>query len=123
MKKLFVLTAGLLITAAMVSAQDAPAKKQETAKTKTAQSAKTCDNKNCCMMKDGKMTMMKDGKEMAMENDVTLANGTQVMKDGTMITRDGKKSMMKNDQCVDMAGTECKMMPMHHDMKKHEPVK
>jgi hypothetical protein len=68
--------------------------------------------KDCCTMKDGKMVCMKDGKTMAMTMDMTLKNGTTVMKDGTVKMKDGKTMMMKNGDAVDMDG---KMMKMPMD--------
>jgi len=57
------------------------------------------------MMKDGKLVQMKDGKEIAMTEDVKLGNGTLVHKDGSMDTKDGKKMMLKDGECIDMNGT------------------
>ena len=106
MKKLIMLAAGILITGGIVFAQDATPKKAEPVKKESAQTGKKekCNLKNCVMMKDGKMMMMKDGKEMAMDNDVTLENGSRVTKDGSLISKDGKKSMLKNNDCIDMKG-------------------
>ena len=60
--------------------------------------------KDCVMMKDSKMMVMKDGKTMMMDQDMTMKNGTMVMKDGTVKTKDGKTSMMKEGDSMDMNG-------------------
>ncbi|MHA4807844.1 DUF6799 domain-containing protein [Flavitalea flava] len=39
--------------------------------------------KDCVMMKDGMMMEMKAGKTKVMDHDMTMTNGTMVMKDGT----------------------------------------
>ena len=70
--------------------------------------------KDCCMMKDGKMMMMKDGKKMEMDKDMTMPNGTMVMKDGTCMMKDGTKMMMKEGDKMDMNGN----MMNHKKMKK-----
>src|SRR5215469_10097473 len=72
--------------------------------------------KDCCMMKDSKMWCMKDGKTMAMDKDMTMKNGTVVMKDGTVKEKNGKTWKMKNGESVDMEG---KMM----DMAKNDKMK
>ena len=65
--------------------------------------------KDCVMMKDGKMMMMKNGKMMDMDKDMTMADGTVCMKDGTCKMKNGKTMMMKNgDKCY---------MNGHMDMK------
>ena len=50
------------------------------------------------MMKDGKMMMVKNGKSMMMDKDMTMSNGTKVMKDGKIMMKDGKSTMMKDGQ-------------------------
>ena len=62
--------------------------------------------KDCVHMKGGKMMMMKDGKEMAMEKEMT-------MTDGTMLMKDGKKMSLKDGDKVMMDGTM-----MKHEMKE-----
>ena len=74
--------------------------------------------KDCVMMKDGKMMMMKDGKTMNMDKDMTMSNGTMVMKDGTVKMRDGKTMMMKNGDHMYMNGKMDKMGKMKMDDAK-----
>jgi uncharacterized protein YdeI (BOF family) len=73
---------------------------------------KTNKMKDCVMMKDGKMMVMKDGKTTAMDNTMTMKNGTMVMADGNVKMKDGKTMMMKDGDCMYMSGkmtTEKKM--------------
>ena len=65
------------------------------------------------MMHDGKMVMMHEGKATAMTETKTLPNGTQVMADGTVLTEDGKKMLLKEGQEI---GTDGKM---HDDAADH----
>lgn len=65
-------------------------------------------------MHNGEMVMIKDGKTMPVEKDMTMKNGTKCMTDGTYITKDGKRTMMKEGEMMDMNG---KMMM---GMKKNE---
>jgi hypothetical protein len=60
--------------------------------------------KDCMMMKDGKMMVVKDGKTMSMNMDMTLGNGTMVMKDGTVKMKDGSTQMLKEGQYIDKNG-------------------
>jgi hypothetical protein len=58
--------------------------------------------KYCAEMKNGKLTMMKEGKEMTA--DVTLANGTKIMMDGTVTIKDGTKRSLTDGECVNDNG-------------------
>lgn|GEM_PF-1815469 len=104
MKKILTAVMALFITTGLVQAQDQN-KSSSATPAATQPAAAKCDMKNCCMMKDGKLVQMKDGKEIAMTEDVKLGNGTLVHKDGSMDTKDGKKMMLKDGECIDMNGT------------------
>ena len=91
--------------------------------TATAQTKMSSDSKmsqsmeNCVMMKDGKMACTMNGKTMPMTKNMTMKNGTVVMANGTVKTKDGKTMMLKNGQCVMMSG-KVETMPMKSgDMK------
>lgn len=57
------------------------------------------------MMHDGKMMMMKRGKPTGpMENAMTMSNGTTVMVDGTVRTKDGSETHIKEGQMMMMDG-------------------
>lgn len=118
MKKILSAAIALLFTVNLAMAQDRDDAKQpattpgvETAKPAAAADAAPakCDMKNCCIKRGGKMFSVKDGMETPMESDLTLANGTVVMKDGTCVGKDGKKMSMKDGECVDMHGKTCVM--------------
>jgi Domain of unknown function (DUF6799) len=60
---------------------------------------------NGVMMKDGKMMMMTDGKASGpMDHDMTMSDGTKVMKDGMVKMKDGKEMHMKDGQMMMMDG-------------------
>ena len=60
---------------------------------------------NGVMMKDGKMMMMMDGKASGpMDHDMTMSDGTKVMKDGMVKMKDGKEMPMKEGQMLMMDG-------------------
>jgi hypothetical protein len=61
------------------------------------------------MMMDGKMQVKKNGKTTLMVKDMTLSNGTKVMKDGTMKTKTGETMVMKEGDVVYMDGKMGKM--------------
>jgi hypothetical protein len=48
--------------------------------------------------------MMKDGQDMAMDKDMTMENGVKVMTDGTVIKKNGKKKTMKDGDMMTMDG-------------------
>jgi hypothetical protein len=56
------------------------------------------------MMKDGKMMQMKAGTMTEMTQDMTLSDGTMVMKNGEVMMKDGKKMTMKNGDMITMDG-------------------
>ncbi len=60
--------------------------------------------KDCVMMKDGKMVVMKGGQTMAMDQDMTMSDGTVVTKDGTVKKSGGETLTLKDGQCVFMNG-------------------
>jgi hypothetical protein len=110
MKKLPYLLAAFLF-AGLTSVSDA----QTTPKAaRHAHSTTKSMAKDGCMMKDGNMMMMKGGKMMPMTTDITMANGTTCMTDGTCKMKDGTTMKMKNGQGMMMSG---KMKSMDEMMK------
>lgn len=99
MKKLPHLLAALLF-AGLTSATHA----QMAPKAAHTHSATKPSHQDCCMMKDGKMTMMKGGKMKPMTADMTMADGTVCMTDGTCKMKDGTTMKMKDGQCMMMSG-------------------
>lgn len=56
-------------------------------------------------MKDGKVWVMKDGKTMEMTEDMTLTDGTVVMKDGSYMEKGkGEKMMLKEGEAITWEG-------------------
>ena len=101
-------------TFTLARAQTIPAAKPMAAHTQMGEMSK-----DCCMMKDGKMMMMKGGKMMPMTENMTMADGTVCMTDGTCKMKDGKTMAMKNGQCMMMDGK----MTMMGGMKKGGKMK
>ena len=56
----------------------------------------------CAVMRDGKMVVLFEGKELS--TDVFLKNGTTVKPDGTVITREGVRTSLKEGECIDADG-------------------
>lgn len=61
-------------------------------------------NEKHVMMQDGKVTIMRNGKMFPVKSFTPLNNGTKVMSDGTIIKKDGSKTMLKEGECLNMAG-------------------
>lgn len=59
-------------------------------------------NHYCAKMKDGKLVVMHDGKPIT--GDVFLKNGTTIKPDGTVITKEGVRTVMKEGSCIDADG-------------------
>jgi uncharacterized protein YdeI (BOF family) len=56
------------------------------------------------VMQNGRIMSVKSGKMTAMDSDVTLSNGTKIMRDGSYTQKDGKKIMLKEGEHLDMSG-------------------
>jgi len=120
MKNLFKLLPALALVCCIsaAQAQSAPTKMKMAKSGKMAHAGHAKMEHDHMMMKDGKMMMMKGGQMMPMTETMTLANGTQVMADGTCMMKDGKKMMLKEGQEI---GTDGKMhMDTMHDKKMAE---
>jgi hypothetical protein len=73
--------------------------------------------KDCVMMKNGNLLQMKDGKTMDFSQDITLTDGTTIMKDGTVKKKDGTTVTLKEGDCIMMDGTV-----KHMGMKKKKDM-
>jgi hypothetical protein len=105
MKKLLILSAVFIMSAGATFAQDnMPSTKKDN------MSNMKHPMKDCVMMKDGKMWVMKGGKTMEMTQTMTMTNGTTVMADGSVKTKEGKTMMMKDGESMSMNGKMKKMM-------------
>lgn len=58
------------------------------------------------MMRAGKMIMTINGEMLLMDMDVVTTDGIKVRTDGTIITPDGKTSMMMEDQAMIIDGVK-----------------
>lgn len=58
------------------------------------------------MMRAGKMIMTINGEMLLMDVDVVTTDGIKVRTDGTIITPDGKTSMMMEDQAMIIDGVK-----------------
>ena len=69
-------------------------------------------------MEGGKMMIMKDGKATEpMTQEMTMTDGSKVMPDGTVKTKDGNQHRMKEGQMMTLDG---KMIEAGKDMKDHK---
>lgn len=57
------------------------------------------------IMRDGKLLMMKNGQTTQLTTDMTLDNGTVVMANGTVKTKEGTTTTLKEGDYVAMDGT------------------
>ena len=61
--------------------------------------------KDGVMMKNGKITKMQDGKDIGpMDRATTMANGTKVMMNGKIVTKDGQESQLQEGQLMMLDG-------------------
>lgn len=72
---------------------------------KMTKEEKAAAEMNHIAMKDGKVWVMKDGKTMEMTEDMTLMDGTTVMKDGSYMEKGkGEKMMLKEGEAITWEG-------------------
>ena len=61
--------------------------------------------KDGVMMKNGRIQKMQEGKDIGpMDRMTTMANGTKVMMNGKIITRDGQQSQLEEGQIMMLDG-------------------
>ena len=61
--------------------------------------------KDGVMMKNGKITKMQDGKDIGpMDRAMTMANGTKVMMNGKVVTKDGQQSQLQEGHMMMLDG-------------------
>jgi hypothetical protein len=100
MKKLLILAVVALLGSAMSYGQD-------TTKWKTKQSGaahNTMQPKGYVTMKGDRMLVYKNGQQTELKENLTLANGTVIMTDGTVLTKSGKTVKLSNGQWLDKNG-------------------
>lgn len=52
------------------------------------------------MMKDGRMVVVRNGESMPMDEDVTTADGTRVMRNGQVLMANGTARMMREGETM-----------------------
>jgi hypothetical protein len=57
------------------------------------------------ILKNGKLLMMKNGQTTQLTTDLTLDNGTVVMTNGSVKTKDGTVTILKEGDYIGMDGT------------------
>ena len=78
-------------------------------------SAVVAAEKDALFMKAGKVWRMHDGREVGpMDHQTTLSNGTNVMMNGKIKTKDGKETQLQEGQVIMLDG---KMKEGDKDMK------
>jgi hypothetical protein len=55
-------------------------------------------------MSNGRAMVMRNGVQSPIDNDITLSNGTVIMKDGTYKTKGGTSKTLKEGEMIDMDG-------------------
>lgn len=58
--------------------------------------------KYCAKLKDGIKTIVHQGAPITA--DVTLSNGTKIQPDGTIIKKDGTRTMLQEGECINKDG-------------------
>ena len=109
------------VAAALVLIGSANAQTQTTTKTKAKGDMKDKPMQSNAlrdgiMMHGGKLIVMKEGKASTLTEDMTLANGTMIRRDGSIKMKDGTTSMLKNGDHMDMDGN------IMHSMGEHDKV-
>jgi hypothetical protein len=99
MKKLTMLLFAAIACTSIATAQDTTKTKDKMHHMGSMKSMK-----DCVMMKDGKMMVMKGGETTAMDQEMTMTNGTVVGTDGSVKMKDGTSRQLKDGDCVYMDG-------------------
>lgn len=60
------------------------------------------DHTFCAKMVDGKLIVLFDGNILTSE--ITLDNGTRVKTDGTVVSKDGGRLVLKEGECIEQNG-------------------
>ena len=63
---------------------------------------RTDDDKYCAEMKDNRLVVVHEGNVIT--RDVTMSDGTQLLIDGTIVSKDGSRVMLRTGQCMDSNG-------------------
>ena len=71
---------------------------------KTSQKPGDKSHSDGVVMKNGKLMRISSGQKVALDQDLTLSNGTKIMRDGTIVKRDGSRVLLEEGQHIDMLG-------------------
>ena len=85
--------------------------------------AKSQPSQNGYMLKNGKIYMIKNGQASSTVETVSLANGSRLMSDGTVIKSDGSKIKMKEGEFIDFSGTMMNPRPDDIQDSNTKPAK
>ncbi|MDX5346591.1 MAG: hypothetical protein LPJ89_11640 [Hymenobacteraceae bacterium] len=110
MKKISMLLPALLLVLGCNLAFAQETKKKET-KTTTNQrvqqgnfESESMGVKDGIIMENGRLMLSKDGQRTQMQQDLTLQNGAKLMRDGTIIMKNGEKMKLENGDIIFMTG-------------------
>src|SRR5947208_3415592 len=73
--------------------------------------------KYCAEIRNGKLTVLNEGMPIA--EDITLANGTKIMMDGTVMMQDGTNRALTDGECIEKDGS----IITREQVKKEKSVK
>ncbi len=108
MKTRFLLTLALAATLPVISVSRAADEKKMPECTMSADGKLTTSDgkpmEGCTLMKDGKMHMVHGGKMMAMTTEMTMADGSKCLPDGTCVMKDGTKHKFTDGDVMDATG-------------------
>ncbi|MEX2485390.1 MAG: DUF6799 domain-containing protein [Brumimicrobium sp.] len=110
MKKLILVFTAIVITASAYALNDSTNKKTSPLDLNNIQNQNfqndTIDKKypDGVIMHNGQVMEVKNGEMTLLDRDITMNNGTRVMRDGTFTEKDGVKIKMKDGQHIDMKG-------------------
>lgn len=74
-------------------------------------------DKMCVTMKDGKLMVLKDGMMVPMEDAMVMENGTIVLLNGMIKTKEGNVTQMNEGDCLNMYG---EMIPLQRTKLQNE---
>jgi hypothetical protein len=69
------------------------------------------------MMRDGKIIVLRNGEEMPMEEEMTMSDGTRVMRNGQILRAAGTARMMREGETLTM---ERHQTPEAKDMSERQ---
>lgn len=74
-------------------------------------------NKTCVTMTNGKIMFLKNGSMVPLDQAMVMQNGTIIMTNGMIKTKEGVVSQMNEGECLDMFG---EMIPVDHTKMQND---